>query len=58
MTKRDKNFRMCKQTKIGLANCFGPFRSAYKNLMIAAQISSTINPKSDKKKKEAAEKEE
>jgi hypothetical protein len=58
MTKRDKNFRMSKQTKIGLAQHSPPYRGIYKNLMIAAEIASSIAPKSDKKKKETAEKEE
>jgi hypothetical protein len=58
MLKRDKNFRMSKQTKIGLAHHSQPYRGLYKNLMISAQIASSIVVKSDKKKKEAAEKEE
>ena len=49
---------MSKQTKIGLAQHFPPYRGIYKNLMIAAEIASSIIPKTDKKKKEAAEKEE
>jgi hypothetical protein len=52
MMKRDKNFRMAKETKRRLALLFPPLRGQYKNLMINAQIASAIAPK-DKKKKEA-----
>jgi len=52
MTKRDKNFRMAKQTKRRLALLFPPLRGYYKNLMINAQIASEIVPKTDKKKRE------
>jgi hypothetical protein len=57
MTKRDKNFRMAKETKRRLALLFPPHRGYYKNLMINAQIASEIVPKTDKKKREV-EKEE
>ena len=52
MTKRDKNFRMAKETKRRLALLFPPLRGQYKNLMINAQIASQIVPKTDKKKRE------
>ena len=45
MIKRDKNFRMVKQTKRQLAMLFPPLRGQYKNLMINAQIASAIAPK-------------
>lgn len=51
--KRDKNFRLSKQTKRFMATILDPIkRNEYKNSMIAAQIAAeTLPPKSDKKKR-------
>ncbi len=48
--KRDKNFRIAKQTKRLMATILDPIkRNEYKNAMIAAQIAGETIYKSEKK---------
>ena len=56
MVKRDKNFKLNKQTKRYMATIVDPIkRSEYKNAMIEAQLASSVPFKSEKKnKKESA----
>ncbi len=50
MVKRDKNFKLNKQTKRFLATIVDPIkRSDYKNAMIEAQLASSVPFKSEKK---------
>ena len=52
MLKRDKNFRISKQTKRTMATFVDPVvRHAYKNLMIEAQIFGAKEFEGKKKKK-------
>ncbi len=57
MVKRDKKFKLNKQTKRFLATIVDPIkRSDYKNAMIEAQLASSVPFKSEKKnKKESAQ---
>jgi hypothetical protein len=57
MVKRDKNFKLNKQTKRYMATIVDPIkRSEYKNAMIEAQLASSVPFKSEKKnKKESAQ---
>jgi len=56
MIKRDKNFRLTKQTKRFMATIVDPIRrNEYKNAMIDAQIIGSVQFKSNKNKKESAE---
>ena len=57
MVKRDKNFKLNKQTKRFMATIVDPIkRSDYKNAMIEAQLASSVPFRSEKKnKKESAE---
>lgn len=56
MLKRDKNFRLTKQTKRFMATIIDPIkRNEYKNAMIEAQIVGSVQFKSNKNKKESAE---
>ena len=49
--KRDKNFKMSKQTKRYRATIVDPVkRNDFKNAMIEAQLASAVPFKSDKKK--------
>lgn len=53
--KRDKNFRLSKQTKRYMATIVDPIkRSEFKNAMIEAQLASQTIIKSDKKKNREA----
>lgn len=55
MSKRDKNFRLSKQTKRTMATIVDPVvRHAYKNAMIDAQISAETLPVKSKNKREAS----
>lgn len=51
--KTDKNFKMRKTTKQMLTNLFGQERTAFKNLMIEAQVSFEKNAKASLKKVKA-----
>lgn len=52
MVKRDKNFKLSKQTKRYMATILDPVkRHEYKNAMIAAQLAASIPFKSEKKNK-------
>lgn len=52
MLKKDKNFRIAKQTKRFMASIVDPVaRHAYKNLMIDAQIFGSKEPENKKKNK-------
>mgnify|MGYP003703997081 FL=1 len=55
--KRDKNFRLSKQTKRFMATILDPIkRGEYKNSMIAAELAAqTLPPRSDKKKRNEAQ---
>jgi hypothetical protein len=55
MLKRDKNFRLDKQSKRLLATMHGEKRSQFKNAMISATIlgSVLVKHKKDKNEKEA-----
>ena len=54
--RRDKNFKLEKQTKRLMAGIIDPVkRSDFKNAMIAAQIAAQTPIKSGKKNKEATE---
>ena len=55
--KRDKNFKLSKQTKRFMATILDPIkRSEYKNTMIAAELAAqTLPPRSDKKKRNEAQ---
>lgn len=56
MLKRDKNFRITKQTKRFMASFVDPVaRHAYKNLMIDAQIFGSKEFENKKKKKHGTE---
>ena len=56
MVKRDKNFKLTKQTKRFMATIVDPIRrTEYKNAMIEAQIIGSVQFKSNKNKKESAE---
>ena len=57
MVKRDKNFKINKQTKRYMATIVDPIkRSDYKNAMIEEQLASSVPFKSEKKnKKESAQ---
>ena len=51
MVKRDKNFKLNKQTKRYMATIIDPVkRSEFKNAMIEAQLAASVPFKSDKKK--------
>ena len=53
--KRDKNFRLNKQTKRFMATILDPVeRNIYKNAMIEAQIASEIPFKAEKKNRKEA----
>ncbi len=53
MLKKDKNFRITKQTKRFMATILDPVaRHVYKNLMIDAQIFGSKEFESKKKKKQ------
>lgn len=55
MSKRDKNFRLSKQTKRFMATMVDPVaRSAYKNAMIDAQLAAETLPVKSKNKKEVS----
>ena len=56
MVKRDKNFKLTKQTKRFMATIVDPIRrNEYKNAMIEAQIVGSVQFKSNKKEqKESA----
>ncbi len=50
MSKRDKNFRLSKQTKRFMATIIDPIkRGQFKNAMIEAQLASETPFKSEKK---------
>lgn len=52
MIKRDKNFKLSKQTKRYMATIVDPIkRSDYKNAMIEAQLAASVPFKSEKKNK-------
>ena len=54
--KRDKNFRLAKQTKRLMAGILDPIkRNEFKNAMIEAQIAAETPIKSNKKSKESVE---
>ena len=54
--KRDKNFRLSKQTKRYMATIVDPIkRSEFKNAMIEAQIAAETPIKSNKKSKESSD---
>lgn len=54
--KRDKNFRLNKQTKRFMATILDPIkRNEYKNSMIMAQLAAETPFKSDKKKRNEAQ---
>jgi len=54
--RRDKNFKLAKQTKRLMASIVDPVkRNDFKNAMIEAQLASQAPIKSGKKNKEAAE---
>mgnify|MGYP003345161089 CR=1 FL=1 len=54
MTRRDKNFKLSKETKRQLATFVDPHkRGMYKNLMIEAELAAAVQPKIDKKTKQA-----
>jgi hypothetical protein len=56
MLKRDKNFRLTKQTKRFMATIVDPIRrNEYKNAMIEAQIVGSVQFKPNKNKKEQKE---
>ena len=56
MIKRDKNFKLTKQTKRFMATIVDPIRrNEYKNAMIDAQIIVSVQFKSNKNKKEQKE---
>jgi len=56
MLKKDKNFRISKQTKRFMATIVDPVaRHAYKNLMIGAQLFGSKEFESKKKKKHGNE---
>ena len=53
--KRDKNFKLSKQTKRYMATMLDPVqRNAYKNAMIDAQLSAETPYKSEKKTRKEA----
>ena len=56
MVKRDKNFKLTKQTKRFMATIVDPIRrNEYKNAMIEAQIIGSVQFKSNKNKQEQKE---
>lgn len=50
MTRRDKNFKLSKQSKRILCRLDNPLKGEWKKAMIDAEISASIPPKSSKKK--------
>jgi hypothetical protein len=53
MAKRDKNFKLSKESKRQLATIIDPFRRGhFKNCMIEAELAASIPFKSEKNKKE------